>query len=903
MYANQPPTAIDLRRYQQRALDEVREYLIELYREQTANDDDYAALRAWNRLKKLRALSGTAMGNYGQMATGDGRDLPNFCLLVPTGGGKTLLATQIIGSALQILLPEREGGGLVLWLVPTQSIYDQTVTALRDPTHLYYRALKESTGSRVKVWEKDQVGGITPAGMRRDLNVLVLMLQSVARRTPTPDEEVKGRKSDFLRYFRDGRVLSAHFPPEDDEEAHARLRDGYTTTGGELHTGTSNLDCIADTSLVRTSLANLVRLCRPIVIVDEQQKAASTIARDTLAQLNPALLVQLSATPRQTNLLVRVTGKELLKEEMIKLPIAVHSDGIGDWQRCLDAAHRKRDELEQAADNWRAGGSGKYIRPIVVVQAERTGKNQRDDARFTHSEDVRHYLTINLGVPSEHIAIKTAEQDDLKNVDLLDEACPIRWIITRDALREGWDCPFAYALVSLLSSSSLDALTQLVGRVLRQPYQMKTGDSRLDRCYVFARHSETDKTLTAVRKSLDDAGLEGDGFIYEEKPGLDSSSRGFITSRLRPELAENYAPIPHKILLPRFCVRDNPEADEWQPLDWYGHLMPFVDDRSFDLSRVAEWRLGDELKRSRDRYTLLSIEQLMPELHDDEIAVESVDTDEASRAWLTINVDLPHFSVKERARVIERALARLVEHESNLVGKLAFIRYALRDRLTELIETETDRLAEAHFRMMIADKRIGFTYLYEPCRYELPEAVRRSAGRRLRFDDSEPRQAAMDFEPESDYNGLERDFAYTADKDDEVYWWYRNISGEFGIQGWRRRRFYPDFVVQMRYDGDVAPAFLMVETKGAQLMGNLDTNYKRAVAACFNDLGQEVPWQQLKGWERNEDNTTEHYFQFRVLEEHERLESAWKDEWQKMKEKCREHLRPITGSATFLRRK
>ena len=354
---------LDLRRYQQRVMDEVTEYLMELRREQSAGGHNrHASADAWKTIGTRRRLQGVSFNaKYGEMETGDGRDLPNVCLLVPTGGGKTLLATQVIGRTLRHLLPEREGGGLVLWLVPTQSIYDQTVSALRDPNHLYYRALKNGTGSRIKVWEKEQMGGLTPAGLRRDLNVLVLMLQSVNRRPPAPGEET-GKKSDFLRYFRDGRVHPAHFPPENDLDAHRRLRDGFTTPEGDQILGTGNLDTLHDSPMVRTSLANLVRLCRPIVIVDEQQKAASPAARETLAGLNPALLVQLSATPKQSNLLVRVTGKELLQEAMIKLPIAVKTSGISDWQVCLSDAHREQKTLELAAEKWRET-SGKYIRP------------------------------------------------------------------------------------------------------------------------------------------------------------------------------------------------------------------------------------------------------------------------------------------------------------------------------------------------------------------------------------------------------------------------------------------------------------------------------------------------------------------------------------------------------------
>ncbi len=869
---------------------EVAEYLSVLRSEQSNDANRHAASDAWKVVANNRARQGTAvsMGKYGEMETGDGRDLPNVCLLVPTGGGKTLLATQVIGSALRLLLPEREGAGLVLWLVPTQSIYDQTVAALRDPNHLYYRALKESVGTRVKVWEKDQIGGLTPLGLRRDLNVFILMLQSVNR----PDTK------ESLKYFRDGRVLPSHFPAEDDEAGHVKLRESV-----------SNLDTLGDSVIARTSLANLVRICRPIVIVDEQQKAASENARKTLAQLNPALLVQLSATPKQTNLLVRVTGGELLREEMIKLPIGVFGDGIGDSHRCLDAAHRKRQEIEQAADKSLESG-GRYIRPIAVVQAERTGKDQRDDIRYIHSEDVRKYLTINLGVPANQIAVKTSDTDELKGVDLLDEACPIRWIITRDALKEGWDCPFAYLLVSLLNSNSLSALTQLVGRVLRQPYQTKTGVELLDQCFVFARHKETEKTVDAVRKSLGDAGFDADNYVYTENDATNAGAKGYKTSHIKREFLDKYlAPIPHKILLPFFCYRADPATTDWRKMNWYGHLLPGIHDRDFDLSVVDDWRLGDELRNARDRYTLLHIDRIMNELRDEAIPDEVVENDEATAAWLAVNVDLPHYSVKERMRVIARVLPRLIGREPELSGKLALTRYALRDRIAALIETETNRLAEVRFRALLAEDRIGFTLLHEPCRYEVPEEKRRAIGRsKLRFNDEEPRRHLFDYESDDDFNGLERDFGYTVDSDTGVFWWYRNISGEFGIQGWRRGRFYPDFVIQMRHDGEAAPAFLMVETKGAQLDGNLNTTYKRAVADCFNSLNP-VPWQLLKGWEHDESEMTEHYFQFRVLSEDEVLDKAWKDEWRRMKETADErmkeattNLRPMAVSTTLLRK-
>ena len=78
---------------------------------------------------------------------------------------------------------------------------------------------------------------------------------------------------------------------------------------------------------------------------------------------------------------------------------------------------------------------------------------------------MREYLVQSLGVPAEAVAVKSSEMDELRGKDLLSAFSPVRWIITKAALMEGWDCPFAYVLVMLDNTRAQRALTQLVGRV------------------------------------------------------------------------------------------------------------------------------------------------------------------------------------------------------------------------------------------------------------------------------------------------------------------------------------------------------------------------------------------------------------------------------------------------------
>jgi len=113
------------------------------------------------------------------------------------------------------------------------------------------------------------------------------------------------------------------------------------------------------------------------------------------------------------------------------------------------------------------------IRPILLVRGERTGKEQRDSG-LVHAEDAREYLMEKLGAKAEEIRLKTSENDELGSEDLLLPTCEVRYILTKDALREGWDCPFAYILAILSKTTANTALTQMIGRVLRYRTEEET---------------------------------------------------------------------------------------------------------------------------------------------------------------------------------------------------------------------------------------------------------------------------------------------------------------------------------------------------------------------------------------------------------------------------------------------
>lgn len=306
------------------------------------------AQRAWEKVRPGR--------RYLPRRNGIGEPLPAFCLKIPTGGGKTLLASRAVGLVNRHY--RRETRGLVVWIVPSTQIYDQTLRALKDRAHPYRQQLDLASGGRTLVLERSR--GFSPADVRENLCILILMLPAANRES-----------REQLRMFRDSGGFDRFFPPETDVKAHA-----------ELLKEIPNLDTFDDHPAfwgrqIKTSLGNTLRLLRPLIIMDEGHKAYGRLARETLEGFNPCLLLELSATPpAESNVLVEISGRELLEEEMIKLDLHLADSASPNWKDTLLAAVEHRDRLEQEANEYRAE-THHSIRPICLVQVERVGKDQR----------------------------------------------------------------------------------------------------------------------------------------------------------------------------------------------------------------------------------------------------------------------------------------------------------------------------------------------------------------------------------------------------------------------------------------------------------------------------------------------------------------------------------------------
>ncbi len=66
-------------------------------------------------------------------------------------------------------------------------------------------------------------------------------------------------------------------------------------------------------------------------------------------------------------------------------------------------------------------------------------------------------------------------------------------------------------------------------------------------------------------------------------------------------------------------------------------------------------------------------------------------------------------------------------------------------------------------------------------------------------------------------------------------WWYRNVvHNSYHLQGWRKEKIYPDFILARSRQGP--REWFLLETKGEHLGGSMDTNYKREVAKRLGEI-------------------------------------------------------------------
>lgn len=470
---------MELKPYQQQVINDLSVFL-EYVQETKDVKDAFQDFWVKHPRTPLHPFPGTAIEPYKNNVP----RVPHICIKVPTAGGKTFIACNALKTIFDSFDYDRPKA--VIWLVPSITILEQTITCLKDSSHPYRQKINSHFGNKVEVFDKEtllQGSGFNATTVKEQLHIMVFSFDSLRAKN----------KEDRKVFQENGNLQS------------------FENVLGK------------DTEI---TLGSVIKYLNPVVVVDESHNAESNLSIEMLKEVNPCFILDLTATPRKnSNIISFIDALELKRENMVKLPVIVYNHQ--DKTEVINSALQLQKRLELQAREEETKG-GKYIRPIVLFQAQ--PKNGKD---FLNEEEEKSNVQklkdklIELKIPAEHIKIKTAHINEIKGIDLMSKTCEIRYIITINALKEGWDCPFAYILASLADKSSAVDVEQILGRVLRQPYVMKHNFPLLNVSYVLTASSKFIETLDNIVKGLNKAGFSdkdyklADSVAVEEKKKQD----------------------------------------------------------------------------------------------------------------------------------------------------------------------------------------------------------------------------------------------------------------------------------------------------------------------------------------------------------------------------------------------
>ena len=688
-------------------------------------------------------------------------EVPFVCIRIPTGGGKTLVGCKAVESITTNAL--HRDTGIVMWFVPSDSIKTQTLKKFKDANDWHYEMLNDSFDTKFKVFSNEEALEITPEDVRNNMCIIVASLDAFRK-----DAKIQSK----YKVYQENGSLMDHFQNLKDDSALEKDKSG----------------------MVINSLANVVRKNRPLIVIDEGHHTQTELSVEMLSGLKPSFIIEFTATPRDgSNVLVRTSASELKIEDMVKIPIVLESRT--QWEQVVADGIAKREELEKRAKKLK----GEYVRPIALLQAQ-----PKSTTRATLTVEQLKQMLLDKKIPEEQIKIKISGTDELEGIDLFSKKCEVRYILTVNALAEGWDCSFAYVLISVANLGAKVAVEQIIGRVIRMPNARRKSDEAMNRSYVFASSENFNEAANKIIKGLEDNGYSKSDFVSvaDEKDYTDPlEAKKAIKKDLKvPMIALGKNKMSFEDLLGEDFKLAKQDAD-------FEFTIHYDSDgqATIDITEDDEWLQGKQLSLP---YQYLegnhSVEELV--------------------SWLDKKLRFPMLNQDDKVAFIEKAIRGQLKSKRTL-AELSVNRYLLADRLSTVINETLESHTQKVFNGLLAKKKVGLVPSDSyPAMIALKSPVPKVFNKNL-------------YERVDAINGEERSFVERIDLGalDNIEYWVRNREkvDPFYIQGWRKGKFYPDFVAITKKGNIVA-----LEWKGEDRVSNEDTAYKVEIGNIWQEFGR-----------------------------------------------------------------
>jgi superfamily II DNA or RNA helicase len=734
---------MELKKYQESALDTLKSYTQELKKA----GPKYAFMSITERPYNTEFFG----------------DIPFVCIKIPTGGGKTLVGCHAVCEIMRSILSHKMERGIVMWFVPSEAIKTQTLKKFKDRNDWHRQVLDEAFQNGVRIFSNDEALRIRKEDVQDNLCIIISSLDAFRKE--------KKLQNKYKVYQENGALLS-HFENLEDRDDLEKDEEGT----------------------VVNSLANVVRIHNPLVVIDEGHKTQTELSINFIKDLNPSFVIEYTATPRGgSNILVDISASELKAEQMVKIPIVLESSA--QWQNSVANGIDKRNELEKENKK----NKGEYIRPIALIQAQ-----PKSQVQSTVTVDqIKEYL-LSAKISEEEIAIKTSERNDLEGVNLFSKKCKIRYIITVSALAEGWDCSFAYVLISVANVGAKIAVEQIIGRIIRMPYAKRKAIEALNRSYIFASAKNFNEAAGNIISGLEKNGYSKLDLVGASVDGSVEKDPKEVGRAIDKDFAVPLVSLDNeKLTFEELIGEDFELAKQNAEFDFEIHYDN--DGRAIiDIEDDNQWHKGKQ--------------QVLNLIYKD----KNLSKNELIQ-WLDKKLRFTLLEKPDKVKFIEKAVDYQLSKRS--LAELSVNRYVLLERLGIAINAVLEKCAQAHFGQLLADKKItvkSFESFPETIllKQEVPQEFNRNY-----------------YEKIDKLNKEELNFVERLDLDTlpNIEFWVRSREKQdpFFIQGWKKGKFYPDFIALTKKGNVVA-----LEWKGEDRISNEDTAYKIAIGKMWEELGK-----------------------------------------------------------------
>ena len=688
-------------------------------------------------------------------------EIPFLCVKIPTGGGKTLVGCHVVDEIMRSFLKHKMDRGIVMWFVPSEAIKSQTLRKFRDRNDWHRKALDSAFNNNIRIYSNEEALRIRKPDIEENLCIVVSSLDAFRKE--------KKLQNKYKVYKENGELLS-HF--EDVEDNKVLEKD--------------------DQGTIINSLANVVRMNNPLIVIDEGHKTQTKLSVDFLNDLNPSFVIEYTATPRKgSNVLVDIYSSDLKDEQMVKIPIVLES--ANQWSNSINRGIEKRNELEKQTKK----NKDEYIRPIALIQAQPKSKISNNIT----VEQVKEYL-LNAKIPEEEIAIKIYNRNDIEGINLFSKKCKIKYIITVSALAEGWDCAFAYVLISVANLGAKIAVEQIIGRILRMPNAKKKEISDLNRSYIFASAKNFNEAASQIISGLENNGYSKYDFVDGNKQNQKFElevERKFKEDIAVPMISLNNDKLSFEDLIGEDfkLSKQDPKFNFKIHYDNDGRLI-------LDIKDKNKWIKG--------------VPQTLNLIYKD----KNFSKEELIQ-WLDKKLRFTILDKKDKTEFIKKAIDYQLKKRS--LAKLSVNRYVLLDKFSEEINRILEDYAKKRFDQFLSKGKISVKSFDK-----FPQSII--------LNQLIPQEFNKNYYGKVDkLNKEELQFIERLDLDTlpNIKFWIRNRERKdpFYIQGWQKNKFYPDFIAVTNKS-----KILVLEWKGEDRITADDTKYKVEIGKAWEKLNK-----------------------------------------------------------------